>query len=83
MPASLETFTPHWWGEDRATFVGKLVNLGIAVSQPRKSGAKSICEQVRTATERQFFRNRIAVKKNLTGQSSYVYFDNLDSGVIL
>jgi hypothetical protein len=55
-------------GEDGATFVHKVENRHVAVNHPRKLVAKLKSKKVRTAIERQFYRNEIAVGKNLTGQ---------------
>ena len=55
-------------GEDRATFVPKVANRWLAVEPPRKPVAKLKSKKVRTARERRFYRNEIAVRKNLTGQ---------------
>jgi hypothetical protein len=55
-------------GEDGATFVHQVENRQVAVNHPRKPVAKLKSKKVRTAIERRFYRNEIAVRKNLTGQ---------------
>jgi hypothetical protein len=55
-------------GEDGATFVHKVKNRWLAVNHPRKPVAKLKSKKVRTAIERRFYRNEIAVRRNLTGQ---------------
>jgi len=55
-------------GEDGATFVHKVENRQLAVEHPRKVVAELKSKKVRTAIERRFYRNEIAVRKNLTGR---------------
>ena len=55
-------------GEDGATSVHKVKNRRLAVEHPRKAVAKLKSKKVRTAIEPRFYRNEIAVRKNLTGQ---------------
>ena len=55
-------------GEDGATFVHKVENRQLAVKHPRKVVAELKSKKVRTAIERRFYRNEIAVRKNLTGR---------------
>jgi hypothetical protein len=55
-------------GEDGATFVHKVENRHEAVNHPRKAIVKLKSKKVRTAIERLFYQNEIAVRKNLTGQ---------------
>ena len=55
-------------GEDGTTFVHKVENRQLAVKHPRKVVAELKSKKVRTAIERRFYRNEIAVRKNLTGR---------------
>jgi DNA invertase Pin-like site-specific DNA recombinase len=45
-------------------------NRHEAVNHPRKAIVKLKSKKVRTAIERRFYRNEIAVRKNLTGQTT-------------